>query len=135
MVDVNPTRQAQLAMGAAIAVNLTYAAAISALALTPSPPPIGGSDWLLHGLTFGVQTLLLYALVRQRWTRFQSLASAAAGALLYGGVIEVLQLLVPGRYFELSDLIANAGGVLLGSGLLLLLSRGRRRESLRELSG
>jgi len=131
MVDAARQRP-QLGARAAWVLNLGYAAAITALALTPVPPRMGGSDWLYHGLAFGIQTVLLYGLFRQSWPAARSLAAAGMCALCYGGVIELLQLCVPGRYFELTDLAANGLGVLLSAALLAILpaswSRGLFRE-------
>ena len=44
--------------------------------------------------------------------------------LVYGGLLELAQNFVPGRYMSLGDLVANAVGVLLG---MLLLTGLRRR--------
>ena len=69
-------------------------------------------DWLGHGAAYA-----LLAAVAQRG--FPSLApgGVAAACTLHGGLLEWLQLHVPGRSAELEDLVADALGSLLGVAL------------------
>jgi VanZ family protein len=108
-------------------LNLVYAALIGGLALIPDPPSTGVTDWQAHALAFGGQTILLYSLLGRHWASGRSLATAAAGALSYGLLIEVLQLLVSSRYFELTDLLANLVGVTLASVVLAVMRLLRQR--------
>lgn len=115
-----------------VGLNLAYAALIGGLALIPDPPSIELSDWEAHALAFGVQTALLFVLLRRHWSPRQSLVGAASGALIYGLAIEVLQPLVSGRFFEVSDLLANFAGVTLVSAALAVAGFARRRGAARE---
>lgn len=108
-------------------INLVYAALIGGLALIPDPPSVGVTDWEAHALAFGAQTMMLYSLLGRRWAPGRSLAAAAAGALSYGLLIELLQLLVSSRYFELTDLLANLVGVTLASAGLAAMRLLRQR--------
>lgn len=102
-------------------VNLVYAGAISALTLTPTPPAIPVTDWLLHTVAFAVQAALLHWLLRARMAAMRSLVVAAACAMGYGLMIELLQLFVPGRFFQLSDLLANGIGIAISAATLLVV--------------
>jgi VanZ family protein len=112
-------------------LNVAYTAFITSLALTPTPLRIGRvDDWLLHGLAFGVQAALLHAVLRTLLLPTRSLLVSGAAALAYGGLIEILQLGVPGRFFEVGDLVANAVGIAVSTALLAgwELWRGTFRE-------
>jgi VanZ family protein len=132
MIDAGRTQRPRIGALVAWTLNFGYAAAITALALTPVPPRIGVRDWFMHGLAFGIQTVLLYGLFRRSWPAASSLRAAGMCALGYGGVIELLQLYVPGRYFELSDLAANGVGVLLSAALLAMIPARWDRDAVRE---
>lgn len=116
-------------------VNIAYTAVITSLALTPTPPSFrGASDWLLHGMGFALQSALLYGLLRTRLLPVTSMLAAGAAAICYGGVIEVLQLGVPGRFFEVSDLVANSVGVAVSIAMLAVWERWLR-DTTRAVSG
>jgi VanZ family protein len=84
--------------------------AVSYLALTPSPPEQLDTGWdkLNHVLAFsalGFCASLSYQ--ASRGTRWPVL-----GALLgFGGLIELLQRMVPGRSSDVADLLADAIGI------------------------
>jgi VanZ family protein len=59
---------------------------------------------------FGLALIPVAALKRGRW----GLVAVAAMACL-GLALEILQLRVPGRAFELSDILANCAGVAVGA--------------------
>ena len=84
---------------------------ISWLALSPKPPQQMSLGWdkLNHLCAFG-SLCLLGSLA---WPRRQFALLLAL--LAYGGAIELLQTLVPGRSGEWPDLLADALGLLLGS--------------------
>jgi VanZ family protein len=104
------------------------AAAIFAASSLPRAqlPEVGfpGIDKLEHGLAYG---LLGAALARGwRWQRpaWRGLATWLAAwtvALAYGLGDEVHQLLVPGRMFDLADLLADGVGAALGAAAYLWL--------------
>ena len=73
-------------------------------------------DWVAHGVLFA---LLAWVWCGQatRTGRIRGVLLAAAGAVAYGGAIEVLQMLLGHRSGEWMDLVADAAGV--GVGALL----------------
>ncbi|MDT9001421.1 VanZ family protein [Paucibacter sp. APW11] len=86
---------------------------VSCMALTPQPPQQIDLGWdkANHGSAFTV----LYLLARCSWParRWQT----AAGLLAYGGLVELLQLQIPGRSGEWLDLFADGCGIALGLAL------------------
>ena len=90
--------------------------AVSYLALTPKPPhgAESGLDKVAHLLTFMALAFSgCLAFPASRGTR-----TALPFALLaYGGLIEVVQLFVPGRSAEWGDLLADGIGIAFGIGL------------------
>lgn len=73
-----------------------------------------GGDKAVHAVLFLVQAWLVARILPAprsvRW-----LACAAGLALAYGGFTEGVQLIVPGRSAELSDLVADGIGAVLGA--------------------
>lgn len=73
-----------------------------------------GGDKAVHALLFLVQAWLVARILpAPRTVRW--LACAAGLALAYGGLTEGVQLVVPGRSAELSDLVADGVGAVLGA--------------------
>jgi VanZ family protein len=99
-------------------------AIILVLALMPPAPDLPGTGWDKgnHVLAFLVLTVLGCRAYPNR------IAAVLAGAILYGGFIEVLQSLTPFRSAEWADLAADAVGVVVGRALLEFSLRGRRKE-------
>ena len=62
---------------------------------------------------------LLWAedLLARDWPRGRRLAAVAMGGLLVAAATEGLQMLVPGRYADLGDMLRNALGIALGLGV------------------
>lgn len=97
---------------------------ISWLALSPSPPQLPATGWdkLNHLLAFaalGCCGALAWP-GRRRWL--------VAGLLAYGLLIELVQGLVPGRFSEPADVLADLLGIAVGlllAALLAWLSRPR----------
>jgi VanZ family protein len=95
---------------------------VSCLALTPKPL-VGlesGLDKVGHLMAF---TALAFsgclAFPATRRTR----TALLFGLLAYGGLIEVLQLFVPGRSAEWGDLLADGIGIAFGAALAALVVR------------
>jgi glycopeptide antibiotics resistance protein len=65
----------------------------------------------------------LFTLLLGRWRWWLAWAIGVAATL----VIEFVQLFLPARVSDASDLVANTLGTLLGIGLILLVTRGRRQ--------
>ena len=84
--------------------------AIVALASLLPAPEMGTSDKLLHFLTYGVLSAAFSTLVCQA----RSLLMVVPGLILFGIVLEFLQGLTGYRSMEVYDMLANAGGVLMG---------------------
>jgi len=87
--------------------------AVSYLALTPRPPAGIDLGWdkLNHMAAF--TALAFCAALGFRTTR-RTLLAASGGLLVFGGLIEILQLTVPGRSSEWGDLLADAIGIAVG---------------------
>ncbi|MEM1216266.1 MAG: VanZ family protein [Bacteroidota bacterium] len=73
-------------------------------------------DWLsspdkwAHAFVYGVLTIGLYLSLTGRW---QGLIGAGFIASLYGAGLEIVQYaFFPGRYFEVSDIVANISGAI-----------------------
>jgi VanZ family protein len=95
---------------------------VSCFALTPTP--LEGSESPLdkvgHLMAFSALAFAGYfGFSTSRGMR----AALLFGLLAYGGLIEVLQLFVPGRSSEWGDLIADAIGIASGAGLAALVLR------------
>lgn len=103
------------------AMLVLLAAAIGWLALTPAPPLNLGTGWdkLNHVLAFAA---LAFSVGLGFPASARLRAALLCGLLAYGGSIEILQQLVPGRASEWSDLFADsigiAGGALLAAAAL-----------------
>jgi VanZ family protein len=103
-------------------VNIVYAVALAGVSMMSAPPwvPIlSQTDWLAHGLAYMMQTLLLYWLFLPMTAPSRAIVAAAGTAALFGTVMEVVQLVMPGRFFEVQDLFANGVGI--GVGVVLLV--------------
>jgi VanZ family protein len=114
---------------------LLIAAGIFAASSLPRAqlPEVGfpGIDKLEHGLAYA----LLGAALARGWRRSRALTTgalttrlaawiaAALAALAYGLSDELHQLLVPGRMFDLADLVADGVGGALGAAAYLWLLR------------
>ncbi len=87
--------------------------AISWLALSPNPPQVMSTGWdkSNHMLAFGTLAFCGHWGWRQRIERELWLPLALLG---FGGVIELLQLHVPGRSGEWADMLADSVGILAG---------------------
>lgn len=86
-------------------------------------PPILGWDKLVHAVVYAVLAALL---VRATGGR---LALALAIAILYGVTDELHQALVPGRFADPFDALADAIGALLGVASTLAFSPRAKEET------
>ena len=95
------------------------------LALHPTPPAAISSGWdkLNHVLAFAALSwsgyLGLAASSRRTWPMI-------VGLLAFGALIELAQLIIPGRAGEWADLLADAIGTACGSSLAMLFYHGSR---------
>lgn len=102
-----------------LAAFLVLLAVISWLALSPAPPRTMDLGWDKANHLCAFATLLVGA--RLVWPR--RLLAVVIGLLAYGGLIELLQLNVPGRDGDWADLLADALGLGLGLALWWMLER------------
>lgn len=105
-----------------LVVNIVYAVALAGVSVMSEPPRVPvltEADWLAHGLAYMLQTLLLYCLFRPMTAPSRAIVAAAGTAALFGTVMEVVQVVMPGRFFEIQDVLANGVGI--GVGVVLLL--------------
>ena len=95
------------------ALTLSYGAVLVILAVIPRVEGAGiaVSDWILHGLAYGIFGGLLFgsSLDRNYWW---AAGTAVAGAGFFGLATEFLQMLIPYRSFEITDFIADSVGAL-----------------------
>lgn len=114
--------------GISLALTLAWAALIYYLSDQPGtdlPLAFPGQDKLLHLLAYGVLGFLALG-TRQLSAsgyRITDYWKVAAVATLYGVLDEFHQSFVPGRNADVLDVLADAGGALLGAGLLFLTVR------------
>ena len=103
---------------ACVAIGWAIVAAIIWLSLTPSPPQVDVpySDKIGHLASYAVLMFWFSQLYRTR-------IYYAAGFILMGVALEVIQRQLGTRSFEAADMLANALGVLLGWGVTLLLPK------------
>ena len=109
------------------AVLLVLVVVVGYLALTPTPPRdvTLGWDKLNHGAAFAA--LALSGCLGFRATRTAMLRVTLA-LIAYGGLIEVVQLFVPGRSSEWGDLLADVVGVAAGALLSTWMRAHLRRD-------
>jgi VanZ family protein len=117
---------------------VAYMAVIFGLSATSSPPmPSMVSDKVVHALVYGGLALVaLRASAGGRLTGITRVTSVAAWviATVYGASDEYHQSFVPGRSAEIADLVADALGAALATGLaaasgIIARSRGARRRA------
>lgn len=98
-----------------------YLAVIFAGSSVPALPDVPGGDKTAHIVEYAVLGLLLTrALAGPRWlsVTFPYVAGAVALAALYGLSDECHQAFVPGRQFDVADMLADATGASLSAGAL-----------------
>jgi len=103
---------------------LLLAMLITVLALVPAPPRQMDLGWDKLNHVFAFAALAVCAVFGWRSSRAAQLAVLLA-LLAFGGAIELLQLQVPNRSGEWSDLGADAVGIGLGALLAWLWLRRR----------
>jgi VanZ family protein len=108
---------------------LAWAAVLFALSSIPGgalpPDPGWQTDKLVHGVLYLVLGLLCRRALGARagLTPAQLAAAATALATVYGVSDELHQLLTPRRSCDWRDVVADAVGALIGTGLATLFSR------------
>ena len=104
---------------------LTWGGVMAALSLSPILPDQlpAGVDKIEHFLAY---TLLTF-LVMRGWAGTRFLFLIFLAVVLYGGALEGLQGLVPGRTIEIMDMLANVAGAVTGL-IIATVSLSRRAK-------
>ncbi|MFB6132545.1 MAG: VanZ family protein [Halanaeroarchaeum sp.] len=109
-------RFATMAFGTALIVASLVPASGPAGSAAAVAGPLGGValDKLVHAAGFLVLSVLaLRDVERRRW-----IIAASVGIVLAGAGIEIAQIGIPGRTFEVADFVADVVGVAAGLALL-----------------
>lgn len=129
-IDSTPAAPPRLSLATRRACQLALAVLASAvcwLAFNPDPPPAAEPGWdkanhVLAFVALGLTAeLAFWPLPARRWRN-------AAGLLIFGGWIELVQTRIPGRAGEWPDLLADAVGITLGLLLAALAMAWQRRD-------
>jgi VanZ family protein len=97
----------------------------------PAVLPASVGDKTLHALAYaGLGLLTLRALARGTWRGVTAKVAMAAAVLAgaYGVSDELHQRFVPGRQFDMRDMLADASGAGLASAAAWLVARVRARQ-------
>jgi VanZ family protein len=117
MADADPVRRAGRWRWLVVAAYLSVIFFLSALSTLPELPG-APSDKLQHATAYAVMSaLVVWALVRGDWrlVTFRSVVAATLFCTLYGWTDELHQLFVPGRNYDVRDVLANATGAFLAA--------------------
>lgn len=105
-----------------------WAVTVAALSLLPQealPPTFGIGDLVQHGAVYAAGGICAAV----GWRAWRGLTLAVAVGTAFGGLLELAQHeLVPGRFGEWADAVANAAGLILGAASFRLLTVLRRRR-------
>lgn len=107
---------------------LLLAGLVAVLALMPAPPQQMDLGWDKLNHVFAFAVLAVWAIFGWRDSRAARWA-VLLGLLAFGAAIELLQLQVPNRSAEWSDLGADAVGIGLGALLALRWLRHRKEKA------
>lgn len=81
----------------------------------------------MHGVVFFVLGMLVHNAMRQSGARgVKAVAATLAVCMLFGITDEIHQIFVPGRAFEVSDLVMDTAGSALGIGVIRVLCRRKK---------
>ncbi|HVE79738.1 MAG TPA: VanZ family protein [Gemmatimonadaceae bacterium] len=89
--------------------------AVNSIPGSDLPGSLERVDKLLHFAAYATLGVLTARALRATLPPFAAVSLAAAGGIAFGALDEWHQLFVPGRYPELVDWYADAGGALLGA--------------------
>ena len=82
-------------------------------------------DKVVHFFIFGILVFLMIIGLNKQYTYLllrQNAVQISLGAgIIYGLLIEFIQYLIPGRTFELTDIVANSLGCFIGLGMFYLV--------------
>lgn len=109
----SPLRLVRVGLAAALMFvvgTITYYATIEDTPLPYHPAIDGWNDTILHAGAFTVLTLVALLI----WPRTLKLTAAL---LLFGILMEFVQLVLPTREADIMDIAANASGIILGQAM------------------
>jgi VanZ family protein len=101
-------------MTVCVAIGIAY------LSLKPSVQLVEVNDKIGHFIAYFT---LMFVMGLAFWNRKRELFMAFLISAAYGIAMEIGQYFVPGRSFSFLDMVANATGALLATGLLLLIGK------------
>ncbi len=103
-------------------IGAVLMAVVGYLAFTPEPPPSADLGWdkLNHSSAFAAMAFAACFSFPRSLTRQ---CAGLACVLAYGGLIEIVQLYIPGRTGEWADLLADALGIGAGAAVALFILR------------
>ena len=82
-------------------------------------------DKIAHIFIFAVLVYLMIIGLRKQYSyvflRQYALRTSLITGIAYGLIIEIIQYYIPGRSFELADLLADSAGCFLGLGLFFVV--------------
>jgi VanZ family protein len=123
MVDVPVPLMAAWVRRSVIAANLTYAVLLLVLGLLPGIPEIasGVPDTAAHGIAYAGFASLLFAFFLPLAGRGKAAVLSVIAAIVYGGLVEALQVLQPVRSVEIRDIGSNSFGAVIAALALYLV--------------
>ena len=113
---------------ASTAFDLAWLAAVAATAAVTAWHLRERPEEAVHLIQFGVLALLLYRAMRPAGPDLAILAAVVLLGALVGTVDEIIQWLVPGRFWDLRDVAVNAGACALAAAALWRLDPGPWRR-------
>jgi len=101
-------------------LTLVVLVGIAYLSLRPSIQLVEVNDKVGHFIAYFT---LMFVMGLGFWKKKRELLTAFIMSAIYGVLMEIGQYFVPGRSFSFLDMLANASGALLATGLLLLFGK------------
>ncbi len=110
------------------AIAVIWALIILAISVIPGADLPSLSIWepdkVMHAFVYCVLTFLLFfSLSKSPAKRSHKIIIAAGLCILYGFIIELIQLVLPTRSFDMLDALANSIGCVLAMAVILVISR------------
>lgn len=77
-------------------------------------------DKIVHFVLYGVTAVMLYRILRTRYSAKRSILYSIAVSAFYGALMEGVQFFLPYRSFSTADMAANTLGAAVFAGVYLL---------------
>jgi len=109
------------------AITVIWALIILVISVIPGADLPSLSIWepdkVMHALVYGVLTILLFFTLQNFYPlRAKNNFLAVGLCILYGFIIELIQLFLPTRSFDMLDALANSTGCVLAMAVILVIS-------------